>query len=88
MHYDQSRTLLASGDRFFLYTDGVTECPDVNGDEFGEQRLLHVLEMAGDRSLAEIKNSVITELRRHAAHWPSDDDVTALVFEVGRLCWP
>ena len=88
MHYDQTRTPLAAGDRFFLYTDGVSECPDANGDEFGEQRLLRVLEMNGDRGLAEIKNCVIAELRRHAEHWPSYDDVTAMVFEVRAPCAP
>ena len=82
MHYDQTETPLSAGDRFFLYTDGVSECPDGNGAGFGEERLLRVLEMNGHRSLVDIKGSVIAALRGYAEHWPSCDDVTLMVFEV------
>jgi sigma-B regulation protein RsbU (phosphoserine phosphatase) len=82
MHYDQTETPLIAGDRFLLYTDGVSECPDGNGVGFGEERLLRLLEMNGNRSLADIKGSVIAELRDYAEQWPSVDDVTLMAFEV------
>jgi len=82
MRYDQAETPLVAGDRFLLYTDGVLECPDANGVEFGEERLLRVLEKCGNRSLVDIKASVIAELREYAEHWPSVDDVTLMAFEV------
>jgi len=80
--YDQEEMHLVSGDRLMLYTDGVVECSDANGVEFGVGRLLSSLEASGDRSLAEIKLSVVNELRCYSANWPSEDDVTLMAFEV------
>ncbi|MDR3739591.1 MAG: PP2C family protein-serine/threonine phosphatase [Terracidiphilus sp.] len=80
--YDQADTSLASGDRLLLYTDGVVECSDADGVEFGVEHLLRSLEISGDQSLAEIKRAVVDELRNHSANWPSEDDITLMAFEV------
>jgi len=80
--YDQSEIDVVSGDRILLYTDGVVECSDVNGIEFGEERLLRSLEISDDRSLAGIKSSLIDELRDYSGRWPSEDDITIMAFEV------
>ena len=34
---------LAAGDTLVLYTDGVTEATNADGEEFGESRLLDIL---------------------------------------------
>jgi sigma-B regulation protein RsbU (phosphoserine phosphatase) len=38
--YEQGQTSLSSGDRLILFTDGVTEARSVEGEEFGEERLI------------------------------------------------
>ncbi len=38
--YEQGQTPLHTGDRLVLYTDGITEANDANGEEFGEERLI------------------------------------------------
>ena len=38
--YGQAHVALASGDRLVLFTDGLTEARNEDGEEFGEQRLL------------------------------------------------
>jgi sigma-B regulation protein RsbU (phosphoserine phosphatase) len=38
--YQQGHAQIASGDRIVLFTDGVTEARNGNGEEFGEDRLL------------------------------------------------
>ena len=42
-NYEQGELDLASGDRLVLFTDGVTEAVNAKGEEYGEQRLLHLL---------------------------------------------
>jgi len=39
INYEQKEIGINSGDRLFLYTDGLTEIRDKNGIEFGEKRL-------------------------------------------------
>ena len=38
--YAEGTVSIGSGDRVILYTDGVTEAHNANGDEFGEERLI------------------------------------------------
>lgn len=80
--YVQNATELSSGDRMFLYTDGVIEAPDPRGDLFGETRLLGCLQDAAQGTIAELKTSVLSSVRRHTGGTLGHDDVTVLALEI------
>ena len=63
---------LAPGDAVLLYTDGVTEALNDEGEEFGEERLLKA---ARDReqSLPELLTAVAGQTRRFSPHEQADD---------------
>jgi sigma-B regulation protein RsbU (phosphoserine phosphatase) len=72
---------LAPGDRVILFTDGVTEACDAVGEEFGEARLLQLLQeqrMAAARALQEKILASAGEFS--LGHW--HDDATLLVLAV------
>ena len=72
---------LRTGDRMVLFTDGVTEACNAADEEFGEDRLLEVLQQNRDRSATEIQKKIlqsVTEFSR--APWR--DDATLLVVAV------
>ena len=83
----RSHTLkLAPGDMIYLYTDGITEQPDANGNLFGEERLqfsLGAMLSAGTKAidggssplLAALFDSVVA----HGAGVEQADDCTQLV---------
>ncbi len=73
---------LSSGDRLFLYTDGITEAPDASGDEFGEDRLMTVLEQHGTAPLRRLRDVVLDSVRSHTGGHLSHDDVTLMVVEI------
>jgi len=77
--FDQEHTPFLPGDRFFLYTDGVIECPNADGEQFGAPRLLNVLDAADKDSLADMKNRVVEAVQRHVAPAPFHDDLTFMV---------
>jgi len=64
---------LAPGDAVLLYTDGVTEARNGEGDEFGEKRLLEAARQHRQMSLPELLAAVAEQARRFSPHEQSDD---------------
>ena len=64
---------LAPGDAVLLYTDGVTEALNGEGEEFGEKRLLEAAYQHRERSLPELLAAVADQARRFSPHEQTDD---------------
>ena len=72
---------LAPGDRVVFFTDGVTEACDGNGDEFGEARLLRLLQEHRAALPAQLQEHILASVSEFTrGHWP--DDATLLVLAV------
>jgi serine phosphatase RsbU (regulator of sigma subunit)/catechol 2,3-dioxygenase-like lactoylglutathione lyase family enzyme len=69
---------LAPGDAVLLYTDGVTEALNGEGDEFGEERLLQAARQHRALSLPELLAAVADQARSFSPHEQSDD-ITLIV---------
>lgn len=80
--FTQDRIPLSSGDRMFLYTDGVIEAPDKNGDLYGEARLMASLRSSGSGTLTDMKSALLSDVRSHTGGPLTHDDVTLLAVEV------
>ncbi len=80
--YQQSAVEVDSGDRLFLYTDGVLEAPDAHGDLFGEARLLAALNETASEDLGGVRSHVHAALATHTSNQLSHDDVTFMAIEV------
>ena len=66
------------GDTLALYTDGVTESFNNNGDEFGEQRLIEALRRNRDLSSEALLASIVEDIRHFNPH-EQHDDITLIV---------
>ena len=69
---------LAPGDAVLLYTDGVTEALNGEGQEFGEERLLEAARQHRELSLPELLSAVADQARRFSPH-DQNDDITLIV---------
>jgi sigma-B regulation protein RsbU (phosphoserine phosphatase) len=76
--YATCQTLLQSGDALVLYTDGVTEAADLQGNMLGPQRLQAFLQRSGTLPTADLIQGVLTVVQEFVAVAPQSDDVTAL----------
>jgi sigma-B regulation protein RsbU (phosphoserine phosphatase) len=72
---------LQSGDRMVLYTDGVTEACNSQDEEFGEERLLQVLQQDPTRTAVEIQKNIL-QAAAEFSRGPWQDDATLLVVAV------
>ena len=64
---------LTPGDTLLLYTDGVTEARNGEGEEFGEERLLEAARQHSQLFLPEFLVAVADQARRFSPHEQSDD---------------
>jgi len=67
------------GDILLLYTDGITEAKNIKREEFGEERIIQIIEKSGTKAADDIKNEVINSLYKFCGKQLVDDDYTMLI---------
>ncbi len=77
-----SEFTLGPGKRLVCFTDGITEQPDSNGQEFGLEGVRRALEMSAHLELEEYCQSLVEAFRTHTGQTPQQDDVTMLMLDV------
>lgn len=78
-HVPVNETRLGSGDRLLLYTDGVTERFDLEGNAYGENRLLRQLASDAADNPHQILDEIIDDVQRFAGGRPPDDDQALVI---------
>ncbi len=74
--YASSSVTLAPGDLLLIYTDGVTEAANSANDQFGDERLEHVLREASTEPVAGVCDSVLAAVTAFEDGQPQNDDIT------------
>ncbi len=69
---------LKKGDMLFLYTDGVTEAQDVNGQLYGESRLHKYINSLEHFDVTDICNKIMADVHAYAGKAEQSDDITML----------
>ncbi len=67
------------GDIFLFITDGITEAQNIRGDEFGDEKVLQLLQDTNGASAKRIRDQVITAVNRFAGDADQHDDLTVVV---------
>ena len=79
--YEEHEVLLSAGDRLLLYTDGVTECRDTNGDEFGMDRLADTVRRSHAGNATHLTQDILDTARGFSGG-NFEDDFTVLAVMV------
>lgn len=79
--YSNQQLKLRTGDLLLLYTDGLVEARDSRGEQFGNERLLQIIER-GPRRPQALLGAVLDELFRHQGGPIGRDDQTLVVLAV------
>ena len=67
------------GDILVLYTDGIPDARDQDGDFFNDEAIIEIVRENSDRAAHEIQSSIINEVQKFSADTPQDDDITLMV---------
>jgi serine phosphatase RsbU (regulator of sigma subunit) len=77
-----AESLLFPGDILALYTDGITDSFNDDGEDFGEQRLIEALRRHRELPSGAILAAVVDEVRQFSPH-EQHDDITLIVARCG-----
>ena len=79
--YEKDSVKFAGGDLLVIYSDGITDAVNSEGDRFGIERLQEVVRKSSTRSADEISTEILSGVSRHIADTPQFDDMTLLVIK-------
>ncbi|MBN2004019.1 MAG: SpoIIE family protein phosphatase [Anaerolineae bacterium] len=78
---NQATVMLEPGDGIVLYTDGVVEAENAEGQFYGIDRLCRIVAQHWDRPSEEIKQAVVKDVTWHIGSQRIYDDLTLLVIK-------
>lgn len=73
---DERTIMIPPGSTLVLYTDGMTDCRDPNGEPFGLERIQRSLNRCPGTSAQEVCNFLLRRLKDYQQGAKQDDDVT------------
>ncbi len=77
--YEAHSITLEPSDLILLYSDGVTECFNKDGELFGEERLEAILKQISPQSAKDVIKTIVGALDEFRQDRPFSDDVTLVV---------
>ncbi len=82
IEFDCNELSVTAGDRLLLYSDGVTESLNPDGEPFGEERLLSFLANTATQTLDRVLDGLLKETRSWRQGGIPGDDVSLLAIEL------
>lgn len=77
--WEQGFIQLAPGDVVVLFTDGITEAQNAQGEFLGMDRLLDSVRTNLRRPAREIQEAILTDIHRFVGDTPQSDDIALIV---------
>ncbi len=81
VHFESARVVLQPGDTLVGYSDGLLECRDDSGEEFGVDRVLEEVRKTASAPATQMLFSIIGAARDFAGAYEREDDCSLLVVQ-------
>lgn len=80
--YESGAVVLQPGDWLLIFTDGLVEAENERGEDYGEQRMLDVLQASTTMSPDELLRVMMTSVDNFVGNTPQHDDITCMLVRV------
>ena len=81
LNYTETTIPLDAGTALYLYTDGITEAENANGQQFGRERLEEKLAASTVVEPKELMDGILTDLREFSGDAKQFDDITCMALQ-------
>jgi len=79
--YTGNNLKIESGEKLFLFTDGIPEAMNLNEEEYSDERMIEFFKKHSDKPLPEFINLIVEDVRNHAGKAVQSDDITAMILK-------
>jgi sigma-B regulation protein RsbU (phosphoserine phosphatase) len=79
--YMESRVEISAGSVLVLFTDGVTEAMNTREEEFGEEKLIHIISSSLSKTSESILQNILSEVKLFTQGAEQFDDITLIVIK-------
>jgi serine phosphatase RsbU (regulator of sigma subunit) len=81
--FEEKTTTLFQGDLILLYTDGLTEAENANGELFGIERVSDIFIQHAHQAPQKIIDALLEQLKQFCQSESFNDDITLMIFKCG-----
>lgn len=83
--YSEHSLQLQRGDRLYIYSDGITEALNLKNEQYGDKRLISIIEKKGSLSLKDCVAAIIKDVESWSAGNKQSDDISIIALEIKNL---
>lgn len=75
------KSIMNSGDKLFLYTDGIPEAMNDKEEEYTDEKMIKFFQNNSHISSKEFINALVNDVKDYAGAAPQSDDITAIILK-------
>jgi sigma-B regulation protein RsbU (phosphoserine phosphatase) len=79
--FEEKTLTLKVGDVLVIYSDGISEAPNIDREQFGLERLEEVVRKHHQESAAEIQEAIHSAVQAHLGELQAADDMTLVIIK-------
>jgi sigma-B regulation protein RsbU (phosphoserine phosphatase) len=79
--YSGQNTILNSGDKLFLYTDGIPEAMNSDEEVYSDERMIEFFKKNSDKNPQEYIKLMVEDVKKHVNGAEQSDDITVLILK-------
>jgi serine phosphatase RsbU (regulator of sigma subunit) len=81
LQYTGNNVKMESGDKLFLFTDGIPEAMNLNEEEYSDERMIEFFKKHSDKPLPAFIKLIVKDVKDHAGKAVQSDDITAMILK-------
>jgi sigma-B regulation protein RsbU (phosphoserine phosphatase) len=75
------KSILHSGDKLFLYTDGIPEAMNENEEEYSDEKMINFFQNHAESPAKDFIDDLVNDVKHYVGSALRSDDITALVLK-------
>ena len=75
------KSIMNSGDKLFLYTDGIPEAMNENEEEYSDERMIKFFKEHSQNSSEKFINALVKDVKDYTGDAQQSDDITTLILK-------